>query len=72
MARYWPSIWCLLATCSGPLAIQDKRKAPRHTRTAVVSSDVEPAKRHELKNLITVVFADYAYKPLGIHLLETV
>jgi hypothetical protein len=60
------------AESSDPLAGgQDKRKAPRHTRTAVVNSDAEPAKRHELKTLMTLVFADYAYKPLGIHLLET-
>jgi hypothetical protein len=38
----------------------------------VVSSDAEPANCHELKTLITLVFADYAYKPLGIHFLETV
>jgi hypothetical protein len=49
---------------SDPLAAQDKRKAPRHSRTAVVSSDAEPAIRHELKTLITVVFVDCAYKPL--------
>ena len=57
---------------SDPLAAgQDKRKAPRHSRrTAVVSSDAEPAKRNELKTLITVVFADYAYEPLRMHLLE--
>jgi hypothetical protein len=67
-----PSMGCPFATCSDPLAVQDKRKAPRHTRTAVVSSDVEPASCHELKTLITLVFADYASKPLGIHLLETV
>ena len=30
----------------------------------------EPAKCHELKTLITLVFADYAYKPLGIRFLE--
>ena len=53
------------AESSDPLAeAQDKRKAPRHSRKAVVSSEAEPAKRHELKTLITVVFADYAYKPL--------
>jgi hypothetical protein len=63
---------CPFVTCSDPLAGQDKRKAPRHSRTAVVSSDAEPAKRNELKNLITLVFAHYAYKPLGIQLLETV
>ena len=57
---------------SDPLAERDKRKAPRHTRTAVVSSEAEPAKRHELKTLISLVFADYAYKPLAIHLPETV
>jgi hypothetical protein len=73
MARYWPSNRCPFVTCSEPLAGQDKRKAPRHSRrTAVASSHAEPAKRHELKTLITLVFADYAYKPLGIHLLETV
>jgi hypothetical protein len=60
------------AESSDPLAGQDKRKAPRHSRTAVVSSDAEPANCPELKTLITVVFADYAYKPLAIHLLETV
>jgi hypothetical protein len=61
------------AESSDPLAGQDKRKAPRHSRrTAVVSSDAEPANCPELKTLITLVFADYAYKPLGIHLLETV
>ena len=54
---------------SDPLAAQDTRKAPRHSRTAVVSSDAEPAKRNELKTLITVVFADYAYEPLRMHLL---
>jgi hypothetical protein len=70
MARYWLSIGCPFATCSDPLAVQDKRKAPRHSRKAVVSSDAEPAKRHELKTLITLVFADYAYEPLGIHFLE--
>jgi hypothetical protein len=64
MARYLPSIGCPLATCADPLAGQDKRKAPRHSRTAIVSSDAKPAKRHELKTLITLVFADYAYKPL--------
>jgi len=53
------------AESSDPLAGQDKRKAPRHSRrTAVVSSAVEPANRHELKTLITLVFAHYAYKPL--------
>ena len=57
---------------SDPLADQDKRKAPRHSRTAVVSSDAEPANCHELKTLITLVFADYAYEPLWIHLPETV
>src|SRR5215211_5446527 len=71
IARYWPSIGCPLATFSKPLAVQDKRKATRHSRrTAVVCSDAEPANCHELKILITLVFADYAYKPLGIHLLE--
>ena len=70
MARYWPSIACPFATCSDPLAGQDKRKGTRHSRTAVVSSDAELANCHELKILITLVFADYAYKPLGIHLLE--
>ena len=57
---------------SDPLAGgQDKRKAPRHSRrTAVVSTDAEPAKRNELlKTLISVVFADYAYEPLRMHLL---
>ena len=57
---------------SDPLADQDKRKAPRHTRTAVVSSDAEPANCHELKTLITLVFVDCAYKPLRIHLPETI
>jgi hypothetical protein len=52
------------AESSDPLAGQDKRKAPRHSRPAVVSSEAEPANRHELKTLITLVFADYAYKPL--------
>jgi hypothetical protein len=52
------------AESSDPLAGQDKRKAPRHSRKAVVSSEAEPANRHELKTLITLVFADYAYKPL--------
>jgi hypothetical protein len=60
------------AEASDPLADQDKRKGTRHSRTAVVSSHAEPAKRHELKTLITLVFADYASKPLAIHLLETV
>jgi hypothetical protein len=60
------------AESSDPLADQDKRKTPRHGRTAVVSSDAEPANRHELKTLITLVFVDYAYKPLAIHHLETV
>jgi hypothetical protein len=60
------------AETSVPLAGQDKRKAPRHSRTAVVSSDVEPANCHELKTLISLVFVDYAYKTLGIQLLETV
>jgi hypothetical protein len=56
---------------SDPLAGgQDKRKAPKHSRPAVVSSDAEPAKRNELKTLITVVFAHYAYEPLRMHLLE--
>jgi hypothetical protein len=72
MARYWPSIGCPFATYSDPLAGQDKRKGTRHSRTAVVNSDAEPANCHELKTLITVVFADYAYKPLGIRLLETI
>jgi hypothetical protein len=72
MARYWPSIGYPFATCSDPLAGQDKRKGTRHSRTAVVNSDAEPANCHELKTLITVVFADYAYKPLGIRLLETI
>jgi hypothetical protein len=73
MAGYWPSMGCPFASCSDPLAGQDKRKAPRHSRrTAVVSSDAEPTNCHELKTLITLVFADYAYKPLGIHLLESV
>ena len=50
---------------SDPLAGgQDRRKAPSHSRTAVVSSDAEPAKRNEPKTLITVVFVDCAYKPL--------
>jgi hypothetical protein len=53
---------------SDPLAEWDKRKAPRHSTTAVVSSDAEPANRPELKTLITLVFADYAYKSLAIHL----
>ena len=57
------------AESSDPLAAQDERKAPRHSRTAVVSSDAELAKRNELKTLITVVFADYAYEPLRMHLL---
>ena len=60
------------AESSDPLAGQDKRKAPRHSRTAVVSSHAEPAKRHELKTLITLVSVDCAYKPLRIHLLETI
>jgi hypothetical protein len=60
------------AETSVPLAGQDKRKAPRHSRTAVVSSDAEPAKRHELKTLITLVFVECAYKPLAIHLPETI
>jgi hypothetical protein len=60
------------AESSVPLAGQDKRKGTRHSRTAVVSSDAEPAKRHELKTLITLVFVDCAYKPLRIHLLETI
>jgi hypothetical protein len=58
---------------SDPLvADQDKRKAPRHSRTAVLSSDAESANCPELKTLITLVFPDYEYKPLAIHLLETV
>jgi len=60
------------AESSDRLAGQDKRKSTRHSRTAVVSSAAEPANRHELKTLITLVFADSAYKPLAIHLLETV
>jgi len=55
---------------SDPLAVQDKWKAPRHSRMAVVSSDAEPANCHELKTLMTVVFVDYAYESLRIHLLE--
>jgi hypothetical protein len=47
-----------------PLAGQDKRKGTRHSRTAVVSSDAEPAARHELKALIAPVLIDSAYKPL--------
>src|SRR5829696_4218589 len=73
MAGYGPSsIGCPFVPCSDPLAGQDKRKGTRHSRTAVVSSDAELANCHELKTLINLVFADYAYKPLGIHLLETV
>ena len=61
------------AESSGPLAGgQDKRKAPTHSRrTAVVSSEAEPANCHELKTLMTLVFVVRAYKPLAIHLLET-
>ena len=60
------------AETSDPLAEWDKRKAPRHSRTAVVTSDAEPANRHELKTLITVVFVECSYEPLRIHLPETV
>jgi hypothetical protein len=60
------------AESSDPLAGQDKWKAPRHSRTAVVSSAAEPAKRHELETLITLVFVECAYKPLRIHLPETI
>jgi hypothetical protein len=53
------------AESSDPLAGQDKRKVPRHSRsTAVISSDAEPAKRNELKTLTSLVFVDCAYKPL--------
>jgi hypothetical protein len=58
------------AESSDPLAEWDKRKAPRHSRT--VSSDAEPAKRQELETLTALVVVDYAYKPLRIHLPETV
>jgi hypothetical protein len=59
------------AESSDPLAGgQDKRKVPRHSTMAVVSSDAEPAARHELKPLMTLVFVERAYKPLE-HLLET-
>jgi len=51
------------AESSDPLAGQDKRKVPSHSRTAVLNSDTEPAKRHELKTLISLVFVDCAYKP---------
>jgi hypothetical protein len=60
------------AESSDPLAGQDKRKGTRHSRTAVVSSEAELTNCPELKTLITLVFADYAYKPLAIHVLETV
>jgi hypothetical protein len=36
------------------------RKIPRQIRTAVVNSDAEPGNHHELKTLMTLVFADYA------------
>jgi hypothetical protein len=58
------------AETSDALEGHDKRKTPSQSRMAVVSSDAEPANRHELKTLMTLVFADYAYKPLGVHLLE--
>ena len=48
------------AESSDPLAEWDKRKAPRHSRTAVVTSEAEPAKRQELETLTAHVFVDYA------------
>jgi hypothetical protein len=31
-----------------------------------VSGDAQRGNRHELKTLMSLVFVDYAYKPLGI------